>query len=187
MGNGIIKSIYCVVLSIAIICTNVSAEAVGGEDIDPVEGETIFKLIEHTKNTADLENWEITLTLSDEAASNGTTFTVTTQICNNEGNCFPPEERPLSTDDNITFTSYVKTIDDHSYVNWRITASYDNDDTEKFPSSGFYKTWSNCWFHKDVWGGDGCDTSSSETEKLPAITALATLGTVMIAAAFIRD
>ena len=80
------------------------------------------------------------------------------------------------------------TIEDHSYVNWRVTATYtdDNDTQEKFPASGFYKTWSDCWFHQGEWGGNGCpddtSTGSSDPDILPAIGLYATIACVMIAA-----
>lgn len=181
------KTILCGFITLLLLLPNVSAENVGGEDIDPEDGETIFESIDHTQRTPDLEKWEISLKLTDDAANNGTTFTLTTQICNNEGTCFPPEERPLTSDDNVTFTSFVTTIDDHSYVNWRIIATYENDDSERFPSSGFYKTWSNCWYYEGSWGGEGCDSSNGGSEKLPAITAIATMGAILIAAFINRD
>ena len=94
----------------------------------------------------------------------------------------------MSTDDNLTFTSAVTTIEDHSYVNWRVKATYaeDNDSTEMFPSSGFYKTWSDCWFNDGEWGGDNCPKESSghddDDSFLPAIGVVVTAGVVMLAA-----
>ena len=80
-------------------------------------------------------------------------------------------------------------------MNWRVTATYtdDNDTTEKFPSSGFYKTWSDCWYNDGEWGGNGCpEAETVEEEKkeddddsLPALGIIATAGTIAMAA-FIR-
>jgi|TARA_B100001996_G_C18656807_1_gene591506 hypothetical protein len=190
MGDGIVKSktIICVLLSIALLNT-ASAAAEGGVNIEPVVEDTIFSEITHTETTTDLEDWEITMTLNNDAASNNTTFELITQICNNEGVCFAPTTAELSSDDALTFTSAVTTIEDHSYVNWRVKATYadDNDSTEMFPSSGFYKTWSDCWFNDGEWGGDNCPKDSSGDEEddsfLPALGIIATTGAIMLAAA----
>ena len=189
MGNGIVKSrmIICVLLSLALLNT-ASAAAEGGVNIEPVVEDTIFSEITHTETTTDLENWEITMTLNNDAANNNTTFELITQICNNEGVCFAPTTAELSSADDLTFTSAVTTIDDHSYVNWRVKATYadDNDSTEMFPSSGFYKTWSDCWFNDGEWGGDNCpkDVAGEEDDEsfLPALGVIATTGAIMLAA-----
>ena len=190
MGDGIVKPrmILCILMSIALLNT-ASAAGEGGVNIEPVVEDTIFSEITHTETTTDLEDWEITMTLNSDAANNNTTFELTTQICNNEGVCFAPTTAELSTNDNLTFTSAVTTIEDHSYVNWRVKATYadDNDSTEMFPSSGFYKTWSDCWFNDGEWGGDNCPKESSGDDDddsfLPAIGVVVTAGVVMLAAA----
>ena len=181
------KVIICILMSIALLNT-ASAAGEGGVNIEPVVEETIFSEITHTETSTDLEDWEITMTLNNDAASNNTTFELITQICNNEGVCFAPTTAELSTDDNLTFTSAVTTIEDHSYVNWRVKATYeeDNDSTEMFPSSGFYKTWSDCWFNDGEWGGDNWPKESSGDDDddsfLPAIGVVVTAGVVMLAA-----
>lgn len=182
------RMILCILMSIALLNT-ASAAGEGGVNIEPVVEDTIFSEITHTETTTDLEDWEITMTLNSDAANNNTTFELTTQICNNEGVCFAPTTAELSTNDNLTFTSAVTTIEDHSYVNWRVKATYadDNDSTEMFPSSGFYKTWSDCWFNDGEWGGDNCPKESSGDDDddsfLPAIGVVVTAGVVMLAAA----
>jgi hypothetical protein len=190
MGDGIMKSKLAVMLILVMLIPTVvsAAGSEGGVNIDPVVEDTIFSEITHTEVTTDLETWDISLTLNSDAIANNTTFELITQICNNEGVCLAPAAAELSTDDNETFTSSVMTIDDHSYVNWRVTATYtdDNDTQEKFPASGFYKTWSDCWFHQGEWGGnncpDGTSSDSSDSDGLPAIGIYATLACVMIAA-----
>ena len=54
-----------------------------------------------------------------------------------------------------------------------------------FPSKGFYKTWSDCWFSGGEWGGDNCpsETSDDEDSFLPALGLFATVVAVMIAVA----
>ena len=117
------KSVICILLSIALL--NVaSAAGEGGVNVEPNVDETIFSEITHTETTTDLEDWEITLTLSDDAINNNTTFELTTQMCNNDGVCLPPTVAEVSTTDGKIFTSAVTTIEDHSYVNWRVKATY---------------------------------------------------------------
>ena len=180
------KSIICILLSIALLNVASAAEE-GGVNVEPNVDETIFSEITHTETTTDLEDWEITLTLSDDAINNNTTFELTTQMCNNDGVCLPPTVAEVSTTDGKIFTSAVTTVEDHSYVNWRVKATYtdDNDTTEMFPSKGFYKTWSDCWFNGGEWGGDNCPSENSADDEsfLPALGLFATVVAVMIAVA----
>ena len=180
------KSVICILLSIALL--NVaSAAGEGGVNVEPNVDETIFSEITHTETTTDLEDWEIILTLSDDAISNNTTFELTTQMCTNEGICLAPTVAEVSTADGKIFTSTVTTIEDHSYVNWRVKATYpdDNNSTEKFPSKGFYKTWSDCWYSDGEWGGDNCPADKSDDDEsfLPTLGIFSTVVAVMIAAA----
>jgi len=185
------KMLVSILLSIALLNTSAAADVEGGVNVDPVIEDTIFDEITHTETTTDLEDWEITLTLSDEAYNNNTTFELTTQMCNNDGVCLAPTVADIFTDDGTIFTSAVTTIEDHSYVNWRVKATYPDDDnsTEKFPESGFYKTWSDCWLHDGEWGGNGCPEdakSDEEDDSLPALGFAITAGVVLIAATVTR-
>lgn len=183
-----LKFVMPVILSLMLVNTTSAADVEGGVNVEPVIEETIFNALSHTEITHDLENWEVTMTLNDAAYNNNTTFALITQICNNEGVCLPPEEATLSTVDNRTFTSAVTTIVDHTYVNWRVKATYsdDNDSTEMFPSSGFYKTWSDCWLEDGEWGGDGCPESAilvdGDSDGLPALGIMATFTAIALAA-----
>jgi len=194
MGDGILRTKYilCIIISIALINTVSAAGMEGGVNVEPVVEDTIFDAITHTETTHDLEDWNITLTLNNAAFSNNTSFALVTQICNNDGVCLPPGEATLSTDDNRTFDSAVTAIEDHTYINWRVKATYadDNNSTEMFPSSGFYKTWSDCWLNDGEWGGDGCTEpevqilveDKSEDSLLPALGIMATVGAIALAA-----
>ena len=178
------KSVICILLSISLL--NVaSAAGEGGVNVEPKVDETIFSEITHTETTTDLEDWEITLTLSDDAINNNTTFELTTQMCNNDGVCLAPTVAEVSTTDGKIFTSAVTTIEDHSYVNWRVKATYsdDNDTTEMFPSKGFYKTWSDCWFNDGEFPNCPSDKSDDDESFLPALGLFATVVAVMIAVA----
>ena len=92
------KVIICILMSMALLNT-ASAAGEGGVNIEPVVEETIFSEITHTETSTDLEDWEITMTLNSDAASNNTTFELVTQICNNDGVCFAPTTAELSTDE----------------------------------------------------------------------------------------
>jgi len=180
---------FAVISVMILLCSNPvsGAEVEGGVNIDPNVEDTIFSSITHTETTTDLQTWDITMSLNQEAFENNTTFTLTTQICNNEGICLAPENAEITTENNQTFTSSVMTIEDHSYVNWRVTATYtsDNDTQEKFPASGFYKTWSDCWYHQGEWGGDGCEEdvqNEDSSESIPFIGIYAIVSCVVIAA-----
>ena len=165
-----------------------AADLEGGVDVDPELEGTPFAAITHSTPSTDFEQWNISITLTDSAVSNNTTFTLTTQICNNEGICMPPEVRDLSSDDNTIFTGNVTAIEDHSYVNWRLQTTYndDNESQEKFPESGWYKTWSDCWYNDGEWGGGACLDEVSklpaEEDSLSAIPAIMTITIIGIAA-----
>ena len=179
------RVVVCILMSFALVHTASAADIEGGVNVEPVVEDTIFNAITHTETTHDLEDWEITMTLDDVSYNNNTTFTLITQICNNEGVCLPPEEATVLTDDGRTFTSAVTTIEDHTYVNWRVKANYTEDDntTEMFPSSGFYKTWSDCWYNDGEWGGNGCEAEKlDDSDDISALGIMATAGAITIAA-----
>ena len=186
MGDGIVKTriILSIVMSLALL-NSASAAGEGGVNIDPVIEDTIFSEITYTETTTDLEDWEISVTLNDYALNNNTTFILLTQICVNDGYCLPPEEVELNTADSKTFTGKRTTIDDHTYVNWKVEANYtDDNSTEFFPSSGYYKVWSDCWFDDGKWAGEVCLENDSEDDSfLPAIGVAMTAGAIMLAAA----
>ena len=78
------KTILCVLLSIALL-NAASAATEKGVNVEPETSETIFSEITHTETTTDLEDWEITLTLSDDAINNNTTFELTTKCAQRRG------------------------------------------------------------------------------------------------------
>ena len=176
------RSIICIFMSIALLNIVSAADVEGGVNVEPVIEDTIFSDITHTETTTDLEDWEITLTLNDDAFNNNTTFELWTQMCNNDGVCLPPNSADLSTDDNKVFNAAVTTIEDHSYVNWEVKVTYNDDNTsEQFPPSGWYKTWSDCYYTDGEWGGSACSESEDDSF-LPAVGLLMTVGTLAIAA-----
>ena len=176
------RAFICILLSLALLNT-ASAAGKSGENIDPVVEETIFSEISYTETTTDLRDWEITLTLNDDAFNNNTTFTVITQMCVNEGYCLQPEDVMLTTTDNKTFTGIKTTAEDHTYVNWKVKATYNDDNSsENFPSKGYYKVWSDCWYDDKKWGGELCEESEDDESFLPALGVLMTAGAITLAA-----
>ena len=81
------RMMICVLISIVLLNTTSAADVEGGVNIEPVVEDTIFDEITHTETTTDFEDWEITLTLNDDAFNNNTTFELWTQMCNNDGVC----------------------------------------------------------------------------------------------------
>jgi len=180
-----------VLMACAPLASAASGEA--GTDVNPDEAEVPFSIVERTTPSQDGEAWELTVTLDDDAHANGTVLTVTTQICLNNGVCDPPvnQEATLS-EDGQTYTVALTPPSDHTYVNWRVKATYDEDNSENFPQGDWYKTWSTCYYDDGSYGGvhaegDGCNvpgSGSGETESaLPHIGAIGASLAMMAAAA----
>jgi hypothetical protein len=184
-GKKTMRRIVAILMAVLLASSLTSASTTGGVDKDPVVEETVFTSITHTSNTHDGGTWSIDFALNSGATDNGTTFTLTTQQCTNDGVCDPPESRELVDGEQAgTFSSSVVAKDDHSYVNWRLRVTYpDSEEIEKLPAEGFYKSWSDCWHYEGAWGGDGCNDDGAEEPALPAISAA--LGIITIAAAAI--
>ena len=183
--NSTMRRVVAIFMAVLLASSLTSATAAGGVDKDPDLEDTVFTSITHSVNAHDGDSWSIDFALNSGATDNGTTFTLTTQQCTNDGVCDPPESRELVDGEEAgTFSSSVVTKDDHSYVNWRLRVTYpDSEEIEKLPSEGFYKSWSDCWHYEGEWGGDGCNKLSEEESSLPAISAA--LGIIAITTAAI--
>ena len=152
-----------------------AGEAVGGEDVNP-EDDVPFTVVERTTPSQDSTPWALSVTLDQDAVDNGTSLEITTQICLNNGVCDPPVKQSVEvSDDGSTFSTELEPPADHSYVNWRIKATYPDDSTENFPNGDWYKTWSSCYYQDGSYGGvhadgNGCNVpGSGESEGfLPA-------------------
>jgi hypothetical protein len=182
----------CLLLSAT---TGVQAgEGQEGEDVNPGD-DVPFTVLERTTPSQDNTPWELSVALDQEAVDNGTTLQITTQICLNSGVCDPPiTQEAVVSDDGATYSMELKPPADHSYVNWRIKATYPDDTTENHPNGDWYKTWSSCYYSEDGYGGvhadgDGCNLpGSGESEGfLPSaglLTALAAMsGAAVVAVA----
>lgn len=172
--------------------TSLAAGSEGGQDVNPDESEVPFSVVERTTPSQDGTSWSLTVQLDDEAQANGTTIAITTQICLNNGVCNPPEVMESTAEDG-TYSTSISPPEDHSYVNWRVKATYEDESTENFPQGDWYKTWSTCYFEDGSYGGihadgDGCNVPSSGEEGeglLPSI-GIGVVMTVLVYAAYVR-
>ena len=119
-----------------------AGEATGGEDVNPGD-DVPFTIEERTTPSQDGETWTLSLIMDQDALDNGTTFAITSQICLNNGVCDPPVNQDVTvSDDGSTYTTDLTPPADHSYVNWRVKATYSDDSSDNFPQNDWYKTWS---------------------------------------------
>ena len=147
-----------VVVGLLIMTTAAQAgAATGGEDVNP-DSDVPFSVEERTTPSQDNQPWALSVILDQEALDNGTTLAITTQICLNNGVCDPPTTQEVTvSDDGSTYSMELKPPADHSYVNWRIKATYSDDSTENFPQGDWYKTWSTCYYDDGSYGGIHAD------------------------------
>ena len=130
--------------------------------------------------------------MDQDALDNGTTFAITSQICLNNGVCDPPVNQDVAvSDDGSTYTTDLTPPEDHSYVNWRVKATYSDDSTENFPQNDWYKTWSTCYYDDGSYGGVHAEEGScnvpaagESTGFLPSVGVMLTL-TALTGAALI--
>ena len=112
--------------------------------------------------------------------SNNTTFEITSQICLNDGVCDPPVTQEVAVD-GATHTTSLTPPDDHSYVNWRVKAMYEDDSVDYFPYGSWYTIWSSCYYEDGGYygpdsGEDGCGDDEENTPGFTLIPALVAVG-----------
>lgn len=157
-----------------------------GANLDPtIEGTPVDSIV-HDNISFDFKEWSFSVALTEDAIANNTTLNVSTQICVNSGFCHPPTSMELEESENGTYAGTVTPMEDHTYVNWRIILTYENDSSEKIPDKGWSKTWSDCWLdtysEPPLWGGEGCpDEREDEDKTIPSIGILGTAATLMLA------
>ena len=125
--------------------------------------------------------------MDDDAYQNGTTFEIITQICLNSGVCDPPVIMNAEID-GPNQTIKLTPPSDHTYVNWRVKAIYEDGNSTNYPTGDWYKTWSSCWFDDGSYGGidsnsDGCN---SDDDSLPGFGILLSGTAIGIAAISFR-
>lgn len=163
------------VLAVSLPSTALAGEGGNGEDVNP-GSDVPFSVLERTTPSQDGATWALSVELDQEAQDNGTTVVITTQICLNSGVCDPPVNHDATTDDAGVYTMELTPPEDHSYVNWRIKATYADDSTENFPDGDWYKTWSSCYYDDGSYSGihaegDGCNVPMTEETEgaLPSV------------------
>jgi len=168
----VIAGAMCLFLLFAMLPNAAAADGTDGEDANPT-GDVPFTVEERTTPSQDGEKWKLSVATNGDAATNGTTLVLTTQICLNSGICDPPINHEVTADEG-TYSLSLTPPGDHSYVNWRVKATYADDSTDIFPDGDWYKTWSTCYFTDGEYGGihasgNGCEIPSEEESFLPFI------------------
>ncbi len=182
------KLIIGLVLSLMLLSPLTSAADVkGGEDVNPDESEIPFTINSRDSPSIDSKSWSLTITMNDEESQNNTIFEITTQICLNDGVCDPPEVMDAEIN-GAEHTVSVTPPNDHTYVNWRVKAIYEDGNSTNFPNGDWYKTWSSCWYDDGSFGGvdsnsDGC---ISEDESMPGFGIIITASAIGLAAISFR-
>ena len=152
------------------------------KDLD-IEGTSISAISTPSESTDGVE-FDITVTLDQDAASNGTNVSWIWQVCLNSGVCLAPvPENLASSDGGTTWTTTMTPVEDHSYVNYRIILEYADGNSSTYPETGWGgKVWSDCWVAGEESGGTDCDGSGS----LPGFTMLATVSVLGMMAIAVR-
>jgi len=149
-------AVLCLALSLCLPFAIAADDSGVNRTID-LEGTPIDSILVPEVST-DGVDFTINVTLSSEAAENGTTVEWTVQQCINSGVCNPPEKISMNGSD-ANWTSTITPVDTHSYVNYDIVLTYADGEDEKFPESGFSnggKVWSDCWVSGEDNGGNNC-------------------------------
>lgn len=176
----------------SILPTSLAAGSEDGQDINPDESEVPFSVVERTSPSQDGASWSLSVQLDEEAQANGTTIAITTQICLNSGVCNPPEIMDSTVEEGM-YSASISPPEDHSYVNWRVKATYEDDSTENFPQGDWYKTWSTCYYSDGTYSGihadgDGCNVPAAgdEGEGLLPTIGIGIVMAVFVCAAYVR-
>jgi hypothetical protein len=157
----------------------------GGENKDlDIEG-TQISAIDTPSESSDGEQFDITVTLNQE--NNVTSVSWTWQVCLNSGVCLAPVPEDLtSSDEGTTWVTSMTPVEDHSYVNYRITLNQEDGNSTTYPESGWGgKVWSDCWIAGDTSGGDGCGDDGGFLG-LPGFTLLTSVTMMGLVAIVIR-
>ena len=170
------STVLCIALSLCLPFAIAANDSGTNRAID-LDGTPIDSILVPEVST-DGVDFTINVTLSSEAAENGTTVEWTVQQCINSGVCNPPEKIAMNGSD-ANRTSTITPVDTHSYVNYDIVLTYADGEDEKFPESGFSnggKVWSDCWVSGDDNGGNNCPAVAVlPDDPLPAPALVATI------------
>ncbi len=161
-SQGHMRILFAFLVMVGVSCLAAGAGN-AGIDVRPDLETTPFSSVTHTTPSVDLSPWDLSFTLDDDAVQNATNVTLMVQMCINSGVCYPPEVTPLTTEDNRTFSARITTLDDHSYVHWRVNIEEGNTSTD-YPTGSWYSSWSECYYDLDAGALDGPNCSGSSDE-----------------------
>lgn len=180
------RALTLLIVSSLLLSLGPSVFAASGEaGVDANPGDDVpFTVSDRTTPSQDGAVWSLSITLDQESQDNGTVLAISTQICLNSGVCDPPINHEATLNEG-TYSMELTPPGDHSYVNWRVKATYDDESTETFPEGDWYKTWSSCYYDDGTYSGihadgDGCNVPSSEepSSALPAIGMALVIGVI---------
>jgi hypothetical protein len=164
----------CALLLVPVV---MASEGGVNKDLD-IEG-TQISAINTPSVSSDGEEFDITVTLDQE--NNVTGVSWTWQVCLNSGVCLAPVPEDMATVEGTTWVTTMTPVEDHSYVNYRITLEYADGNSSIYPEAGWGgKVWSDCWVAGEASGGD-CDNGG-----LPGFTMLATVSVLGMMAIAVR-
>ena len=172
------------------VCSTSIAAKTAGEDNGPNTDDTPFSSYTATSPSVSGNTWSLTVVMDQAVKDNNTTFEITTQICLNSGVCDPPVVQQVTVED-LTHTTSLTPPQDHSYVNWRVKAMYEDDTTEYFPQGAWYTVWSSCYQDGGVYygvdaDGESCGEEEEDEGFLPGFTLIPALTAVGLAIAVAR-
>jgi hypothetical protein len=164
---------------LAVSTTSMAAKN-AGQDNGPEAEDTPFESYTVTSPSVSGETWTLVVVMDEAHMSNNTTFEISSQICLNDGVCDPPVVQEL-TIDGATHTTSLTPPNDHSYVNWRVKAMYEDDTKDYFPYGSWYTVWSSCYYDDGSYygpdaEGEGCGEESEDSPGFTLIPALAAVG-----------
>ena len=175
------RGLALVLCALLLVPAVMASEGGVNKDLD-IEGTSISAISTPSESTDGVE-FDITVTLDQDAANNGTSVSWTWQVCLNSGVCLAPVPEGLtSSDGGTTWVTTMTPVEDHSYVNYRITLEYADGNSSIYPEAGWGgKVWSDCWVDGEESGGDAC-----EGDGLPGFTMLATVSVLGMMAIAVR-
>ncbi|HJN55327.1 MAG TPA: hypothetical protein QF646_02950 [Candidatus Poseidoniales archaeon] len=152
--------VVLIVLVVALFCS-VSAgegtEATGVPVVLEADSQVVSSITHSSNRSYDETPWSVEIVLTPTAASNNTTMMLNPLICDITGFCYPPFESEswvvMSFDSNgSVWTGSVTPPADHDYIDYAITATFQDDDaTQRMPSMGYVgKVWAQCHYTSDA-------------------------------------
>ena len=174
-------------LTLVLLSPLTSGAVKGGEDVNPDESDVPFTINSRDSPSVDSKSWSLSISMNDDEYQNNTVFEITTQICLNDGVCDPPEVMDAEIDGALHTVS-VTPPSDHTYVNWRVKAIYENGNSTNYPNGDWYKTWSSCWYNDGTFGGIDSETDGciGEEESTPGFGILVSASAIGLAAISFR-